>query len=82
MGLGVYGIVVYTSYTFEDKNLAQMEDKNALLIISALQYFILWLESSVQFSHSVVPYSLGPHALQQARPPYQQFLELTQTHVH
>ena len=59
-----------------------MEDKNALLIISALQYFILWLESSVQFSHSVVPYSLGPHALQQARPPYQQFLELTQTHVH
>ena len=59
-----------------------MEDKNALLIISALQYFILWLESSVQFSHSVVPYSLGPHGLQQARPPYQQFLELTQTHVH
>ena len=78
--LGVYGIVVYTSYTFEDKNLAQIEDKNASLIISTLQSFILWLESSVQFSHSVVWLLL--HGLQHARPPYQQFPELTETHVH
>jgi len=39
--------------------------------------------SSVQFSHSVVSYSLRPHGLQHARSPYpSQLPEFTQTHVH
>ena len=39
--------------------------------------------SSVQFSHSVVSYSLRIHGLQYTRPPvHHQLLEFTQTHVH
>ena len=39
--------------------------------------------SSVQFSCSVVSYSLLPHELQQVRPPvHQQLPESTQTHAH
>ena len=38
---------------------------------------------SVQFSRSVVPYSLWPHGLQHARPPvHHHILEFAQTHVH
>ena len=40
------------------------------------------LFSSVQFSRSVVSYSLWPHGMQHARPLYCQLLEFTQTHVH
>ena len=39
--------------------------------------------SSVQFSHSVMSYSLQPHESQHARPPYLSPLpEFTQTHAH
>ena len=39
--------------------------------------------SSVQFSRSVMSYSLRPHELQHARPPvHHQLPEFTQTHVH
>ena len=38
---------------------------------------------SVQFSHSVVSYSLWPYGLQHARPPFHhQLQEFTQTHLH
>ena len=44
--------------------------------------FFTWF-SSVQFSCSVVSYSLQPHGLQHARPPLcHQLPEFTQTHVH
>ena len=39
-------------------------------------------EDSVQFSHSVMPNSLRPHGLQQARPLHHQLPEFTQIHVH
>ena len=38
--------------------------------------------SCVQFSRSVVSDSLRPHEPQHTRPPYHQFPESTQTHVH
>ena len=43
----------------------------------------LRINSSVQFSRSVMSNSLWPHELQHARPPvHHQLLEFTQTHVH
>ena len=45
--------------------------------------FLKFQFSSVQFSHSVMSYSLPPHGLQQARVPgHHQLPELAQTHVH
>lgn len=38
--------IVQKSKTFGYKNLEQMEDKNAFLITSALQHFIVWLVSN------------------------------------
>ena len=44
---------------------------------------VLFIISSVQFSHSVVSNSLQPHELQHARPPCPSpTSEFTQTHVH
>lgn len=38
--------IVQKSKTFGYKNLEQMEDKNAFLITSAPQHFIVWLVSN------------------------------------
>ena len=47
-------------------------------MLQSLSLFI-----SVQLSHSVVSYSLGPHGLKHTRLPlHHQLLELAQTHAH
>ena len=44
---------------------------------------VLFIISSVQFSHSIVSNSLQPHELQHARPPCPSpTSEFTQTHIH
>ena len=46
------------------------------------RYYLMYVFSSVQSSHSVVSDSLRPHESQHTRPPCHQLPEFTQTHTH
>ena len=75
--------IVEVNLTWVFCNLVAESNLPDTYFILSLRMNSIMLQSSVQFTGSVMSDSSGPHGLQHARPAFHhQLLEFTQTHVH